>query len=96
MRMMMLAGTAVAALALSACGGGATEGNSVNATGTDNGMMDPMSDPNMMMDQNGAMNAAGSAGGAGGANGAVDANTQNAMQRDMNTNDPDTNLANGM
>jgi hypothetical protein len=31
-----------------------------------------------------------------GGNGAMDANTQNMMMQDANTNDPDTNLANGM
>jgi hypothetical protein len=30
------------------------------------------------------------------ANGMVDANTANAMAKDATTNDPDTNLANGM
>jgi hypothetical protein len=30
------------------------------------------------------------------ANGMMDSNTVNAMAQDANTNDPDTNLANGM
>jgi hypothetical protein len=50
-----------------------------------------MMDPNMTMDAN-AMNGAGTMGG----NGSMDANTQNMMQRDATTNDPDTNLANGL
>jgi hypothetical protein len=90
---MILAGAAV--LTLSACGGG-SEANDANAMGADNTMMiDPMMDPNTTMDQN-AMNAAGTMGANGGANGMVDANTQNMMQRDATTNDPDTNLANGL
>jgi hypothetical protein len=89
MRAMILAGAAV--LTLSACGGG-SEANDANAMGTDNTMMiDPMMDPNTTMDQN-AMNAAGTMG----ANGMTDANSQNMMQRDATTNDPDTNLANGL
>jgi hypothetical protein len=95
--MTMLAGAALA-LALSACGGGGgSEANDANAIGAGNAMIDPMMDPNLMMDQN-AMNAMGNtgAGGAGSAGGAADANTQNMMQRDATTNDPDTNLANGL
>jgi hypothetical protein len=90
MRAIILAGAAV--LTLSACGGGGSEANDANAMGTANTMaIDPMMDPNMTMDAN-AMNGAGMTG----TNGAMDANTQNMMQRDATTNDPDTNLANGL
>jgi hypothetical protein len=87
-----------AALALSACGGGGSETQSGEANmATDNMMMegnmamDPMMNgsANMGMDpmMNGTMN--------GTMNG-VDPATQNMIQQDMNTNSPDTNLANGM
>lgn len=92
MRMMILAG---AVLALSACGGGETEANTANTVGTDNMMVDPMMDPNMTTDLNGAMGA-NMSGGMTGANGATDANTANMMAQDANTNSPDTNLANGL
>ncbi|HEX8192432.1 MAG TPA: hypothetical protein VF552_05985 [Allosphingosinicella sp.] len=89
--MTILAGAALA-LGLSACGGGGgSEANDANAMSTGNAMIDPMMDPNMTLDANG-MNASGGMG----ANGAVDANTQNMMQLDANTNAPDTNLANGL
>ena len=92
MRAMILAGAAV--LTLSACGGGDNEANDANAMGMDNGMaIDPMMDPNMTnmtLDGN-AMGGTGM-----GANGMTDANTQNMMMKDATTNDPDTNLANGM
>lgn len=89
MRMILLAG---AVLALSACGGG-NDSNEANALAPDNMMMDGNMalDQNMMVDQNGAMNGSAAAG-----NGAVDAATQNMMQKDANTNDRDTNLANGI
>ncbi len=97
MRTILLAG---AILALSACGGGETETSDANAVTADNMMMDQnmMLDPNMTLDQNGAMGDMGNMGGAGaaGAGGTVDANTQNMMMKDATTNDPDTNLANGM
>jgi len=86
MRMIWLAGTA---LALSACGGGSeTAANEANAVTADNMMLDQ----NMMVDQNGSVNALTNMDG----NSAVDANTQNMMLKDATTNDPDTNLANGM
>ena len=92
MRMILLVG---AALAVSACGGGnETEANEANALVSDNMMSDPnlMMDPNMMAtDPN--MSANGMT--MGGATG-MDANTQNMMAQDMNTNSPDTNLANGL
>ena len=79
-----------AALALAACGGGDNQANTAagenlamdNLSATDPAAMNAMNavDANMSMD----------------ANMAVDANTQNAMMNDLNTNDPDTNLANGM
>jgi hypothetical protein len=86
MRILLLA--AGAALALSACGGGEqTEANSADAMTTDANMM---AADNMMMDQNMAMN------GTMDANMTTDPATQNMMMEDMNTNAPDTNLANGM
>jgi hypothetical protein len=55
-----------------------------------------MMDGNMAMDPNMSMNGMDMNGAAMGANGAMDANTQNMMAQDMNTNAPDTNLANGL
>jgi hypothetical protein len=91
MRNILLA--AGAALTLAACGGGETQSNEMAA---DNAMMNDMMmndaaamngmDANMMMDANGTMDA----------NATMDANTHNAMMKDATTNDPDTNLANGM
>lgn len=78
-----------ALVALSACGGGGeTESDAVNTAATDNMMLeDNMAmDPAMNMDANAAL----------GGNAAVDAATANAMATDLNTNDADTNLANGM
>ena len=99
MRAIILAGLA---LATAACGGGESEAGDANTMATDNMMMDS----NMMMDANGAMmdangammdaNGAMNGAGAMGANGSMDAGTQNAMMKDATTNDPDTNLANGM
>jgi hypothetical protein len=103
MRMILLAGLA---LATTACGGG--ESDATNTMATDNMMMDSnmMMDGNVMMDANGAMmdangammdaNGAMNSAGGMGANGSMDAATQNAMMKDATTNDPDTNLANGM
>jgi hypothetical protein len=97
MRSILLAGLA---LAVSACGGG-TEATDANAA-ADNMMMDPnmMTDQNMMLDPNMSMNGMdtmnGMTGAGAGTGGAVDANTQNMMLKDATTNDPDTNLANGM
>lgn len=74
-----------AALALSACGGrDESEANEANAMMADN----MMAGENMMMDQNMMMNGDG--------NMAIDPDTQNLMQQDLNTNAPDTNLANGL
>lgn len=98
MRIILLAGLA---LAVTACGGGSDKANTSGAnttttTTTTNEMsMDQGMGMNqgMGMDQNGAM-------GTGmtnmGGNMSMDANTQNMMKQDMKTNDPDTNLANGM
>ncbi len=93
MRMTILAGAALA-FALSACGGG-SEANDANGAALDSNVFDPniMMDANVMGDQNALTNGAGSMGSAGGA---ADANTQNMMQKDATTNDPDTNLANGL
>jgi hypothetical protein len=86
MRKILLAG---ALLALSACSGSesGTDANGANALGADN----------MMLDQNMGLDANMMNGMAGvDANTAVDANTQNLMEKDANTHDPDTNLANGI
>ena len=81
-----------AALALGACGGGDTRSDEANMA-ADNMMidqnmaMDPMmnADANMAMDpmMNGTTNS-------------LDPATQNMIEQDMNTNDADTNLANGL
>jgi len=94
MRVILLAATA---LALSACGQSRTEGDEANvAAGNAAGNMtvdqNLTMDQNMAMDQNMSMNAATDMGG----NAAGDANAQNMMMKDANTNDPDTNLANGL
>jgi hypothetical protein len=95
MRVILLAGLA---LATAACGGGETEATDANTMATDNMMMDPnmMMDTNVMMDANGAMTGGAMNGAGTMGNGAMDANTQNMMMKDATTNDPDTNLANGM
>jgi hypothetical protein len=92
--MILLAG---AALALSACGGGNdTAANDANGFGTDNMMMDPnMLDANSGMTGMEGMNGMDAMNGVG-ANGSVDAGTANMMANDAATNDPDTNLANGL
>ena len=98
MRNLLLAAGAV--LTLAACGGGETQSNEMAA---DNMMADNMMmtndaaamngmDANMMMDANGMMGANGMMD----ANATMDSNTHNAMMKDATTNDPDTNLANGM
>lgn len=84
MRMIALA---AAALALSACGGGddRTAADDANALGADNLLMDE----NLLLDSNTSLNGLD-------ANASVDSNTQNLMMKDATTNDPDTNLANGL
>lgn len=79
---------AAVALALSACGGGETTANEANALADDNLLMDE----NLMLDANTSLNGATTLD----SNGSVDANAQNMMQKDLTTNDPDTNLANGL
>jgi hypothetical protein len=95
MRVILLAGLA---LATAACGGGETEATDANTMATDNMMMDPnmMMDTNVMMDANGAMTGGAMNGAGTMGNGAIDATTQNMIMKDATTNDPDTNLANGM
>ena len=90
MRMIALAAVA---LALSACGSGesGTSADGANALTTDNLMMDD----NLMLDANASMNGMGGAGGMD-ANASTNASTENMMMKDATTNDPDTNLANGM
>jgi hypothetical protein len=81
---------AAVALALSACGGSGSEpaANEVNALTPDN----------MMMDENLLLESSNLTNGAAGmdANGSVNAATANLMEKDAVTNDPDTNLANGI
>ena len=88
MKPIMHTAALAAALTLAACGGG--DNNQANMAAGENVAMDNMSasDPAAMnaVDANMTMDA----------NMAMDANTQNAMMNDANTNDPDTNLANGM
>jgi hypothetical protein len=74
-----------AALTLAACGGGGgtEEANTMtsdNMLVNDGAMMDPT--------MNGDMNAMG--------NTTMDANTQNAAEQDLTTNEADTNVTNGM
>jgi len=85
MRMIALAGLA---LALSACGGGDTKADEANAVLADN----VLTDDNMMFDPNSSMTGAGGLDG----NASTNAATENLMQKDATTNDPDTNLANGL
>lgn len=77
------------ALALAACNkGGNAQGNAdANVAG------DPNAQNMMLTEQNGA-----AANGAGGMdmNTETNAATENAMAKDLNTNDKDTNLSNGM
>lgn len=91
MKPFMQTAALAAALTLTACGGGGE--NQANQMAGENAAMDNFSagDP-------AAMNATGAidANAAMDANMAMDANTQNAMMNDLKTNDPDTNLANGM
>jgi hypothetical protein len=92
MRALILA--AGAALTLAACGGGETTNSEANAMAADNLSMDAnmtmdanMMDANMMDMNMGGMDA----------NMSTNMSTeQNMMSQDMNTNAPDTNLANGM
>lgn len=82
-----------AALALAACGGSETESSEANLAAND-----MMMDQNMAMDpmMNGTGNMAMDPMMNGTMNGAVDPATQNLIEQDMNTNSPDTNLANGL
>lgn len=78
-----------AALALAACS--SNKGN--QQANADLNATDPNAANMMMTDENGAL-----ANGAGGMdmNAATNAATENQMAKDLNTNDKDTNLANGM
>lgn len=87
MRKLLLAGAACAALALAACGSKNDDAN--NAAVADNTLMDANMGADMNLGTSGDVNAAA-------ANGSIDANTQGAMQTDLNTHDKDTNLSNGM
>lgn len=75
---------AAAALTLAACGGDRDEADTNAAADANMAATD-----NMMMDHN-MMN------GAMDANMAHDPATQNLIEQDLNTNAPDTNLANGL
>lgn len=80
---------AALALALSACGGGSeTTADEANALTVDNLLVDD----NMMIDSNASLNATTGLD----ANASVNASTENLMAKDAVTNDPDTNLANGL
>lgn len=85
MRIIALAGLA---LALSACGGNNGTSDDANALAADN----PMVDDNLTLDANASMNGAGGMD----ANASTNASTENLMRKDAATNDPDTNLANGL
>jgi hypothetical protein len=84
MRIIALAGLA---LALSACGGDRTA-EEANTLAADNLLMDE----NLMFDANASLNGAGGLD----ANASTNAATENLMAKDAVTNDPDTNLANGL
>lgn len=92
--LILLAG---AALCLGACNksnDNAEANVDMNAMGADTTMT---GDANMMTDANGAViDANGAATGPGGADANTATNTQQEMAKDKKTNDPDTNLANGM
>jgi hypothetical protein len=97
--MMRLFLVASAALAVTACGGGGESQSSEANMTADNMAMDQ----NMAMDANMAMDPAMNGTGnmamdpmMNGTTNSVDPATQNMMQKDMNTNSPDTNLANGL
>lgn len=73
-----------AALALSACGGG-NEANEVDTLAVDNLVVDS----NAMTSDMANMDTMD-------ANLMMDSNTANLIEQDLNTNSPDTNLANGL
>jgi hypothetical protein len=85
MRMIALAGLA---LALAACGGGGEKADEANTLAADNMMMGD----NMMMDANASMNGMGGMD----ANASMNGSTENMMMQDAASNDADTNLANGL
>lgn len=91
MKPIMQTAALAAALTLAACGSGGE--NQTNQMAGENAAMDNLSagDPAAMN----AMNAV-DANMTMDANMATDANTENAMMNDLKTNDPDTNLANGL
>ncbi len=76
-----------AALALSACGSGG-EDEEANTVVVNDITMNESATDDMML--NGDVNAMTIG------NETMDANTQNAVEQDLTTNDADTNLANGM
>ncbi len=88
-----------AALTLSACSGGSeAEDNGVDTLEVDNLVLEGDgaamgADGNMMMNGTTAIDPATGQPMAGNA---MDPATMNAMEQDMNTNAPDTNLANGL
>jgi hypothetical protein len=83
MRMIALA---AAALALSACGDRGSSADEANALTVDNMVLNDSS----VLDSNASMN------GGLDANASTNAGTENLMAKDAVTNDPDTNLANGL
>ena len=86
MRMIFLAAGTALALALAACGGG--DEASQTDLATNNLLVDDLGTANGVME--GDMNMTGDM------NATVDANTQNAIEQDLTTNDADTNLTNGL
>jgi hypothetical protein len=85
--MIALAGLA---LALSACGSGdnGASANEANALGADN----LLTEENLLLDSNTAQNMAPAVD----VNATANSSTQNLLEKDATTNDPDTNLANGL
>jgi len=81
-----------ATLALCACGGADGTADDANMA-ADNMMIDQnmATDPMMNADANMAMDPM-----MNGTTNGVDPATQNLIEQDLNTNDPDTNLANGL
>ena len=79
---------AALALGLSACGGGNDKAADDANLAVDNMLMDD----NLMIDSNASLNGATGLD----ANASVNAGTETLKAKDSVTNDPDTNLANGL
>lgn len=85
---MRIIALAALALGLSACGDRGSSTDEANALTADNMMMNELMSDTNMVDANatGGMDA----------NASTNAATENMMAKDAVTNDPDTNLANGL